>query len=308
MYFIYGDELFLIDKQIKKILKQNDGVKPIFFNAESSVYDVINEINTFSIFEDKKIIILKDFSLLTKSNTAYDQEIINSVKNKNDNCILIFTFSEQKPKTPSTLFKFLLDETKVIEVKKYTNVELSSIIQEIVKSKGGTISNINAILLSIKIPNDLNLIVREIDKLLLENKEITKEMIKTSISKYNLNNMFEFINSLQEGDASGLFRSYKDRIDNGDSIVNLISQLANALILCSNIYSYKASNIRIEEISQEMNIHIFRIKKSNELLNTIGIKRIKKIIQMLSDLDTDIKSGKINEIIGFEKLLLEIIR
>ncbi|MGL6124907.1 MAG: DNA polymerase III subunit delta [Metamycoplasmataceae bacterium] len=308
MYFIYGEELFLINKQIKKILKENMGIKPIFFDTESSVYDVVNEINTFSIFEDKKIIVLKDFNLLAKSNTAYDQEIINSIKNKNSNCVLIFSYSEAKPKTPSVLFKFLLDNAKVIEIKKYTNAELSGIIQDIVKSKGGIISNINAILLSVKLPNDLNLIIKEIDKLLLENKEITKEMIKTSIAKYNSNNIFEFINCFQESDASGLFRAYKERIDNGDTIINLISQLANALILCSNIYSYKSINMRIEEIAEEMNIHIFRVKKGNEFLNTMGIKRIKNIIQMLTNLDTDIKKGRVGEVIGFEKLLLEIIR
>ncbi|MGL5205439.1 MAG: DNA polymerase III subunit delta [Metamycoplasmataceae bacterium] len=308
MYFIYGEELFLIDKEIKKILKSNEGAKPIFFDAESSIYDVLNEINTFSIFDDKKIIILKDFNLLTKSNTAYDQELINSINNKNESCILIFAFSSSKPKSPSTLFRYLLDNAKVIEIKKYSNAELSGIIQKIVDSKGGTILNINAILLSVKLPNDLNLIIREIDKLLLENSEITKDMIKNSIAKYHSNNIFEFINSFQESDASGLFRAYKEKIDNGESIVNLISQLSNALILCSNIYSYKASNMRIEEIANKLKIHIFRVKKSNELLNTMGIEKIKKIIQMLSDLDSNIKTGKIDEVIGFEKLLLEIIR
>ncbi|MGL5590622.1 MAG: DNA polymerase III subunit delta [Metamycoplasmataceae bacterium] len=308
MYFIYGEELFLIEKEIKKILKANEGAKPMFFDAESSIYDVLNEINTFSIFEDKKIIILKNFNLLTKSNSAYDQELINSIINKNENCILIFAFSDIKPKSPSTLFKYLLDNAKVIEVKKYSNAKLGGIIQKIVQSKGGTILNINAILLSVKLPNDLNLIISEIDKLLLENKEITKDMIKNSIAKYHSNNIFEFINSFQESDASGLFRAYKEKIDNGESIVNLISQLSNALILCSNIYSYKASNMRIEEIADKLKIHIFRVKKANELLNTMGIEKIKKIIQMLSDLDSNIKTGKIDEVIGFEKLLLEIIR
>ncbi|MGL5617671.1 MAG: DNA polymerase III subunit delta [Metamycoplasmataceae bacterium] len=308
MYFIYGEELFLIDKEIKKILKENGTEKPIFFDAESSIYDVLNEINTFSIFDDKKVIVLKDFSLLTKSNIAYDKEIINSINNKNKNCILIFTFSNVKPKSLSTLFQYLLDNATIKEVKKYSNTELSGVIQEIVKSKGGNILNINAILLSIKLPNDLNLIIREIDKLLLENKEITKDMIKNSIAKYHSNNIFEFINSLQESDASGLFRAYKERVDNGDSIVNLVSQLSNALILCSNIYSYKVGNMRIEEIADQLKIHIFRVKKADELLKTMGIEKIKKIIQMLSDLDSNIKSGKIDEVIGFEKLLLEIIR
>jgi DNA polymerase-3 subunit delta len=308
MYFIYGEELFLIDKQIKKILKENSDAKSIFFDANSTIYEAINEINTFSIFDDKKIIIFKDFYLLTKPNAAHDQEMINSIKNKNENIVLIFTYPEAKPKAQTTLFKYLLKETKSIEVKKYTQMQLAGVIREIVSSKGGSITNIDSILLSTKLPNDLNLIIREIDKLLIEDKGITKEMIYTSISKYNSNNIFEFINSFQEGDVAGLFRSYKERVDNGEAIINLISQLSNALILCSSIHSYKALRMRVEEIAEEMKIHIFRVKKANELLKTMGFKRIEVLIQMLSELDTKIKNGEINEVIGFEKLLLEIIR
>jgi DNA polymerase-3 subunit delta len=308
MYFIYGEELFLIDKQIKKIIKQNADAKSIFFDANSTIYEAINEINTFSIFDHKKILIFKDFYLLTKSNAAHDNEIINSIKNMNENIILIFTYSDAKPKAQTPLFKYLLKEMQAIEVKKYTQMQLATIIREIVISKSGSISNINSILLSTKLPNDLNLIIREIDKLLMEDKEITKEMIYDSVSKYNSNNIFEFINSFQEGDVSGLFRSYKERVDNGESIINLMSQLSNSLILCSTIHSYKASRMRIEEIAEEMKIHIFRIKKANTLLKTLTFKRVEILIEMLSELDTKIKSGEINEVIGFEKLLLEIVR
>ena len=308
MYFIYGEELFLIDKQIKKILKKNNDAKSIFYDANSTIYEAINEINTFSIFDDKKVIIFKDFYLLSKSTATHDQEMINSIKNKNENIILIFSFSEVKPKSPTPLFKYLLKETQAIEVKKYTQLQLAGVIREIITSKGGSIANIDSILLSTKLPNDLNIIIREIDKLLLEDKQITKEMIYTSISKYNSNNIFEFINSFQDNDVVGLFRSYKERIENGEVIINLISQLSNALILCSTIQSYKSLRKRVEEISEEMKIHIFRVKKADELLRNLGFKRIKILIEMLSELDYKIKSGEINEVIGFEKLLLEIIR
>ena len=87
-----------------------------------------------------------------------------------------------------------------------------------------------------------------------------------------------------------------------------MGQLSNALILCTTINSYTKSRIRIEEIAEETKIHIFRIKKANELLKSYGMSKITNLIKMLSNLDNDIKSGKIDEIIGFEKLLLEIIR
>ncbi len=308
MYFIYGEELFLIEKEIKKIIKKNNCENPIYFNDESSIYDVMNEINTFSIFDDKKLIILKNFYLLNKSDPINERQLIKSINNKNNNCILIFTFSENKPKTPNILFKYLLDTAETVVVKKYTHEQLIPIMRQIVESKGGTISNINSILLSTKLPNDLKVVIREIDKLLVEDNEITKEMILTSVPKYNTNNIFGFINALQEKDVSGLFRNYYEKIEGGELITNLISQISNTLILCSTIHSYKTLKIKLDDIAKETGIHAFRIKKSNELLSNFGFERIKKLIQMLSDLDKNIKIGMVNEIIGFEKLLLEIVR
>lgn len=308
MYFIYGDELFLIKKEIKKICNENDDVVPIVFHSDCSIFDFINEINTFSIFQDKKIIILNDFYLLNKSNSQDEKEVINSINNKNKDCILIFVYSESTPRTKTPFFQFLENKASKIEIKKYSSSEIVHVIRKIVESKGGVISNINCILLSTKLPNDLNLIIKEVDKLLLEENEISKEMILTSVSKYSSDNVFEFINSFNDKDASGLFRSYKEKINNGETITNLMGQLSNALILCTTINSYTKSRIRIEEIAEETKIHIFRIKKANELLKSYGMSKITNLIKMLSNLDNDIKSGKIDEIIGFEKLLLEIIR
>lgn len=64
MYFVYGNDPFLVEKNIKKLCKrinatnEYDIIKYSF--VDNSPEAIINEINTYGLFSSKKIIILED--------------------------------------------------------------------------------------------------------------------------------------------------------------------------------------------------------------------------------------------------------
>ncbi|MGL4343257.1 MAG: DNA polymerase III subunit delta [Metamycoplasmataceae bacterium] len=309
MFFIYGNEYFYIKKEINKIFKQNNGFKIIKFDEEDSYSEICETILNYSIFEPNKIIVIDNFFLLKKEQKEKAEAFIKILKNETSNQIIIFTiYNETKIELKTSFAKFLIKNAKVIEVKKNEDKNLPYIIEDIVKSKGGIISKINAIYLSTKMPNDLMLIINEIDKLIHNHNEITKENIDESISKYQSKNVFEFINALNEKDTYLVFKSYYEKYNNGEPIANFISQVANLLLLSSLIYSYKKNKKSLDEISKDLNIHKFRIENGNKLLTKLGIENIHNLINKLANLDSDIKSGIIDDKIGFEFLLLQYLK
>lgn len=58
MYFIYGDENFLIWNKIKKLIKHSK--ETITFNEEENVYAIFNELESYDLFTNEKIIIIKN--------------------------------------------------------------------------------------------------------------------------------------------------------------------------------------------------------------------------------------------------------
>ncbi|MCK5807318.1 MAG: hypothetical protein KAG91_02905, partial [Mycoplasmataceae bacterium] len=61
MKFIYGEEQYLIQKELNNFAK-NKNVDPILFNEDDTTEDIVSEISTISMFESEKFIILKNIT------------------------------------------------------------------------------------------------------------------------------------------------------------------------------------------------------------------------------------------------------
>ena len=73
IYLIYGDEEFLIDKEIKNIInKFNSSMENVArYNLdESNVKEAIEDACTISMFETNKIVICEKCNFLTGENTG----------------------------------------------------------------------------------------------------------------------------------------------------------------------------------------------------------------------------------------------
>ena len=309
MYYIYGNEDFIIDEKIKEIINNNLESKVFHFNSDVKINDVINQISSFSLFDSKKILVFYNFPFLLKSNDNETKAIINSIKFKPSSTILIFTSEKINEKdAKNELIDFIKKEALNIECEELNDKQIEIKVKEQIKNMNATISEIDLIYFLSKVPNKLSIIFSELEKLVSLDKNISKNNIDNLVQKYDLSSAYDFVNAFQSQNYDLLFQVYNEKINQGDSIQNLISQLSNVLEICSRIYSLKKSGLSLIQIEKEMNKHSFVIKKNNDFLESVGNKKINKLIKNLSELDSKIKIGLVDEQIGFERFLLEVIK
>ncbi len=309
MYYIYGNEDFIIDEKIKEIINNNLESKVFHFNSDVKINDVINQISSFSLFDSKKILVFYNFPFLLKSNDNETKAIINSIKFKPSSTILIFTSEKINEKdAKNELLDFIKKEALNIECEELNDKQIEIKVKEQIKNMNATISEIDLIYFLSKVPNKLSIIFSELEKLVSLDKNISKNNIDNLVQKYDLSSVYDFVNAFQSQNYDLLFQVYNEKINQGDSIQNLISQLSNVLEICSRIYSLKKSGLSLIQIEKEMNKHSFVIKKNNDFLESVGNKKINKLIKNLSELDSKIKIGLVDEQIGFERFLLEVIK
>lgn len=308
MYFIYGEEQYLIDRKIQEIISKAPNSKVLFLDKNVSLNDAINEISTISIFESRKVVIFKNLHLLTKSQPKEIKSLISSLKSIPSSNEIVFVLEQNIPKGINPLINFLNENSKQIECNKLKEKELNLFAKEYIKARGGSISEVNLFYFLSKVPNKLIIVINELEKLLLIDPTITKENIDKSVPKYETINAFDFINSFSEQNTDLIFKYYYDSINSGESIGNLINQISSTLDLTNSIHSYKMLGKSNAQIAEELGKHIFVIQKNEKLLTLVGYSKIKQYIKDLSTLDTNIKTGKINEKIGFELFLLNLIK
>ena len=115
LYLFYGTKQFLIKKEIETIQKTFNPINISYYDLDNnSIKDVIDDCQTISLFDEKKLVICENANMFSGS-TSKDAEIIEEyLKNCNPNTTLIFTVNNEK-----------IDERKKITktIKKEGNVK-----------------------------------------------------------------------------------------------------------------------------------------------------------------------------------------
>ncbi|NQZ29541.1 MAG: DNA polymerase III subunit delta [Mycoplasmatales bacterium] len=305
MYFIYGEENFLINNEEKRIIAKI-GIEPVIFDETSITSEILMELTTIPMFEDVKVVVMRDIVAFSKEAEA--KKIVDILKNIDKTTKVIFVNNNTKPKATNSLIKFLMSNATTNKFDRLKNAKVYETIRLIVESKGGTITNKAAIAFANKVPNDLRIINNEIDKLLLGVENITIEVIEKSISTYVSEDYFALANAIIEKDAYAIATAYKDRMFAGDEPLLLIGQIASTLLLANKVNNYKQTGMTTREISDVTRIHIFRVKKANELLMKTNPIVLKELINDLAKLDIDIKTGIIDSKVGLDKFILNFMK
>ena len=305
MKFIYGEEQYLIQRELKTYSKTQE-VEPLVFDEEDKTENIISEISTISMFQSKKYIVLKNIVALSKNPEA--KELVRALKTIDDTISIVVISESSKLTKTNDLIKFLLSNATVTQIKKISDNKVVDTIRDIVKSKGGEISNGTILLLSRKLPNNLRIIITEIDKLLLESNVITSEMVEISIGKYLIDDNYALSNAMVALDKHAIILAYNKLLNKGEEPTKIIGQMASTLNLAVLVSAYMEQGKTAQQTADQSKIHIFRIKKAIDMINQGSIKNIKHIVVRLAELDKNIKSGKIDKDLGLDRFILELIK
>ena len=133
-------------------------------------------------------------------------------------------------------------------------------------------------------------------------------MIHKSIPKYNVNNAFALSNAIISGNSNEIILTYKERIEDGDEPIFIINTLTSVFKLAVLINSCKKNGMYKTDIADTLKIHPFRVQKISEILEGKSTEKLYSIIDNLSKLDKNIKTGKIDKKIGLDLFILELIK
>ncbi len=305
MKFIYGEEDYLLERELKTFLKEHEGV-PIVFDADSQTKDIVSELLTVSMFEDSKNIVLRDVKALT--DVKEGKALAEALTSLNDSITLSIVFTSVKLDKKNPLITLLLEKADVKEVNKVSDKDFLSTLKDIIHSKGGEIESRALIMLAHKVPNNLRIAISEIDKLLLENNSITREMVEVSIGDYQIDDNYALANAISSSDKHATILSYNKLLKDNTDPTLIISKISGILNLAILVLAYKEKNIPNQQIADETKIHIFRIKKSVELVDNTSPERLKSIVIMLADLDKNIKTGTVNKDKALDSFILNLIK
>ena len=299
LYYIETEYIDILNNKVDSILKDNNLTRDnlIMYDMENtSITDAIIDLNTVSLFGDRKVVLCKNSIFLTTSKSEIEHNIEYLEKylnNPNPDNILILSCNKSDGK--KNIVKLVKKVCEVIN----TEINIVDFIKE--KTKGYKIDKVTIDYLLSNTLNDINNLSNELDKLMcLKNDEkiITKEDIDLVVIRKIDNNIFELIDAIISKNKIKSLEIYQNMINYGEDVFKIFVSLSNQIRL---IYQVKVlKHLTNDEIASILNLKNpkqvaairYKIDKytSTELLD---------YLHKLSIMDEKLKTGKCIDTVVF---------
>lgn len=308
-YLIYGNDYGLIKREIDKIISgTSDVVK--YDLLVSNVSDVIEEASCMSLFGDKKVVIGENALFLTGANTSVNHDIdylTSYVNAENHDNIVILTVVQDKLDERKKIVKLLKKNVTVIHKETIDEKDLPKFIIKEFLNNGYKIDYKTASYFVDYVGKNVDILLSEINKMIIykdTDKEIFIEDILNISSKGFNDNVFDLSDAIMKKDFKKIFSCYNDLMILKEEPIKIIALLASQFTLVYQSKLLSKEGFMSKDIASTLKVHPYRVKLALE--TNYPDFELKDILKKLHNLDYEIKTGKVDKIVGLENFLLHL--
>ena len=297
-----------INKIVQETLKEKNEFNFVSLDfLSSSLEDILENLQSSSLFDGKKIIVVKNpyFFVDTKIKLPFNNDLSlfeNYLYNPNENCEFII-ICPKKYYNPKNKYFTIIQSIGEVNNLLIENLEdRKAYALELLKQANLEIEN-KALDLLVSRCLEITQLEKEIAKLILYNQKIDENVIETMVSEPLEDNVFELSNALLKKDSKKVMKVYTDLKKQKVEPIQLISMLSNQLRLLIEVSILKDKYRYYEDLAKILNVHPYRIKLARENTRKFTLTQIKKMLIDLAQLDIDIKKRSKDRYIDFEIFL-----
>lgn len=292
LYFIETNNPEILNLKVEEIIKNKklDINNLIIYDMEEvNISDAIIDLDTYSLFNEQKIVLCKNSCFLGSTKNEIEHNIpllIKYLNNPNPNNILILAVSKADSK--KNIVKLVKEKCEIIN----TNIDIVSYIKNY--TKGYKMSDEVIRYLIINAGEDISHITNELDKLIAlkdEEKEITKKDIDMIVIKKIDGNIFDLIDAIISKNKEKGLKIYQEMINYGEDVFKIFVSLSNQIRL---IYQVKVlKNMTNDEIASELNLkNVKQVAALRYKIDKYTSNELISYLHKLSIMDEELKLGK----------------
>jgi DNA polymerase III subunit delta len=304
-YLLYGSEEYLKklyrDKLKAAICKDDEQMNYSYFEGKAAdVLKIAEAAQTLPFFADYRLIVIKDSGLF-KCQSELSEQIQQLPKST------IIIFAETEVDKRNRLFKLIRDHGLVSEMNGLDERNLKLFVASLLEQDGKKISENLAVYLLEKTGSDMVNICSEVEKIVcysLDRSIITQEDIDAVVTTQINGKIFQMIDAIgnrQPGKALSLYYDLLSVREKPMSILYLIIRHFNILLQVKDLQSRGFASASISEMA---GIPPFSVNKYAAQTKNFTIKRLQEALEFGTDIEEQIKTGRMLEKIGVEMLIV----
>ncbi len=307
VYWFEGEEEYYIDKLIDyaehHILSEAESSfnLSVFYGKDADWAAVINACRRYPMFAERQVVLLKEAQQMRdidKLEPYIDHPLSSTV--------FVVSYKEKKVDGRSKLAKLLKEKGEMFISKKMYDNQLPEWTNELVQSKGYSISQRALMLLVDHIGNDLSRIDNEIDKILVNlasRKNITEDDIEKFVGVSKEYNAFELQDALVKKDLAKAIRiiQYFEANPKAAPIQLILPSLYNFFSKTYMIFQHLGSDEKA--IASVIAVNPFFVKDYMTAARNYKYEGVEAVLLLLHDYN--LKSIGVNSIAQEDASLLK---
>lgn len=281
VYTLVGNKDYVLE-EIDKIVGESSNVISYDLD-ECSIKDAIIDLDTVSLFGKK---IVKVFGLDKIDDSDF---LIKYFDNALDNVLILVSYKELDNRKKLT--KVLKEKTEYKEIFSY---DFNGYVKERLDGFKMDFMTIN--LLVSYCDGDIKRLFNELEKLKLykfNEKVITLDDVNRIVRKGYDSTIFNLIDEINSGNKEKIYSIYRELLMENETEEKILYTIANHYRLLYKV-KIKSMSMSDSEMIRIYRLHPYRLTKLKEQCRLVSREKILFMLKGLSDVDINVKSGKMD--------------
>lgn len=321
VYILYGPEKYLIQEFTSYLTDHlveapyRDFAVSKFDLSESSLEAVIEDAETFPFMVPQKIVIAKDAYFLTTAKESSKVEhnldkLLEYIKSPADHTILVFTVTADKLDERKKIVKTLKQEDFLIPFLALSPEELVQWIKKQAVKAQFIFATGAAEHLILYSGTNLQNLSTEIDKLSLyvgSNGTANKDHIEQLVVRSVEQNVFILIDEIVHLRMEKIFMIYYELLKQKEDPIKILLLMARQFRIIMQIKELNRQGCAQAQMASQLGLHPYAVKVAAEQGSKYDQKKLGMILSRLAELDYQMKSGRIEKVLGLELFFLKLV-
>lgn len=302
VYLLYGTKDFSIDEKIKKLVSGFLDINK-YDLVVHSIDDVINDLETYSLFGDKKVIVVENANVFLSGQNS-SSELEEYLNNMNPYSVLIFVCRCEKIDSRKKITKLVQKNGKVYEFN--DDINLVKYTKDLFN--GLNVSNDALNLFIDRVGSNPLILQNEAEKLILYKGDdvnvSSKDVLEVSVKSNNFD-IFKLIDYILTGKKDLAIEMYHNMLLINEEPLKILVMLANQFRIIYQSKELLFKGYSEHDIASVLKIHPYRVKLALKTSRGYSSSVLLSFLYELSSIDYGIKTGFLDKNMAMELFILK---
>ncbi len=307
MYLLYGEEDYLRkqyrDKLKEALVSPDDTMNYHYYEGKDiNVGEIIDLAETLPFFADKRVIILENSGLCKSGGDA----LADYLKQPAESVIIILV--ETQTDKRSRLFKVIKDQGRACEFVAQNEQTLKRWIASLAKQDGKKISEATAEFFLEKTGTDMANIRTEWEKLVcyaMDKEIIEASDIEAVCTQRVSNRIFDMVAAIAEKRQKEALDMYHDLLTFKEPPMGILALIARQFNLMLQVKELQQKGMGGRQIADKVGLAPFIVQKYERQASRFKMRELKEALSACVEADEAVKSGRLNDVLSIELLIIE---